>query len=200
MLDFSSVSFDKAIKTTPEKKIEIISKFPLMKLGDISGINILKGKSITQKQTGAGNVKVVAGGIDYAYLHNEYNREENTITISASGANAGYVNFWKEKIFASDCTTIKAKTDIETKFIFNYLKMIQDKIYLLAKGAAQPHVYPDDIKNIQIPQIDENIQRQIISECAKIDKEYNTSRMTIEEYRGKIAKVFERGGVVKKKD
>jgi type I restriction-modification system DNA methylase subunit len=194
MLDFSRVTFDKAFKTTAEKKVEIKSKYPLVKLGDVA--EVIKGKSITQKQTSAGNIKVVAGGVDYAYLHNEYNREENTITISASGANAGFVNFWREKIFASDCTTIRGKSEIETLFIYNYLQFIQNKIYSLAKGAAQPHVYPDDIKTLPIPLVEEKIQQQIIAECEKVDEEYNTSRMAIEEYRRKIALVFENLEVV----
>ena len=61
----------------------------------------------------------------------------------------------------------------------------------MQKGAGQPHVYPDDIKLLQIPNVDEKLQRQIVEECEKIDEEYNISRMSIEEYKKKIAKVFE---------
>ncbi|MBR5696047.1 MAG: N-6 DNA methylase [Paludibacteraceae bacterium] len=190
MLDFTRVSFDKQIKTTVDKKVEIVSKYPLVKLGDIA--EVLKGKSITSAQTKKGNVKVVAGGIDYAYLHNEANRPANTVTISASGANAGYVNFWREPIFASDCTTIRGKNDLHTLFLYNFLLSIQDQIYYLQKGSGQPHVYPDDLKLIQVPNIDEKLQRQIISECEKIDEEYNNSRKSIEECQKKIADVFDK--------
>ena len=34
------------------------------------------------------------------------NRPANVITVSGSGANAGFVNFWPIPIFASDCSTI----------------------------------------------------------------------------------------------
>ena len=125
MIDFSRVSFNKAIKLTPDKTIEISSKYPLVKLED-SGAAIVKGQSITSAQTKKGNIKVVAGGIDYAYLHNEANRPANTITISASGANAGFVNLWKEPIFASDCITVRGKNDWHTFFIYNFLLSIQD--------------------------------------------------------------------------
>jgi type I restriction-modification system DNA methylase subunit/restriction endonuclease S subunit len=188
LLDFSRVSFDKAFKTTSEKKIEIVSKYPIIKLVEFCGDqNIKKGKSITQKDTKKGNYKVVAGGIDFAYLHNEYNREENTITISASGANAGYVNFWQEKIFASDCTTIRGNSDLESKFLFNYLKIIQDEIYSLAKGQAQPHVYPEDIKTLPIPKIDSNLQKQIINECEKIDDKNKIAQITIDKFKKQIS-------------
>lgn len=194
MIDFSRTSFNKAIKLTADKKIEIVSKYPLVKLGDIA--DVLKGKSITSAQTKEGNIKVVAGGTDYAYLHNEANRPANTITISASGANAGFVNFWREPIFASDCTTVRGKNDLHTLFLYNFLLSIQNQIYYLQKGSAQPHVYPDDLKLIQIPDVDEDIQHQIVSECEKVDEEYNKSRMTVEEYKKKIAEVFERLDVI----
>lgn len=189
MLDFTKANFDKAIKTKADKKIIIKSKYPLVKLGSFA--EIAKGKSITKAETKEGKVKVVAGGVDYAYLHNVANREANTITISASGANAGYVNFWEEPIFASDCTTVRGRNDIETLFLYNFLQSIQDQIYYLQKGAAQPHVYPNDIADLQIPQIEETKMQQIVAECAKVDEEYKTSRMSIEDYRKKIAQVFE---------
>lgn len=195
MIDFSRVSFNKAIKLTPDKTIEISSKYPLVKLED-SGAAIVKGQSITSAQTKKGNIKVVAGGIDYAYLHNEANRPANTITISASGANAGFVNLWKEPIFASDCITVRGKNDWHTFFIYNFLLSIQDKIFTLQTGAGQPHVYRHDIALLKIPDIDEPLQQQIVAECEKVDEEYNTSRMSIEEYKKKIAQVFERLEVI----
>lgn len=189
MLDFTKADFDKAVKTKADKKIIIKSKYPLVKLGSFA--EIAKGKSITKAEAKEGNIKVVAGGVDYAYLHNVANREANTITISASGANAGFVNFWREPIFASDCTTVRGRNDIETQFLYNFLQSIQDQIYYLQKGSAQPHVYPDDIADLQIPQVEEDKMQQIVAECAKVDEEYNSSRMTIEEYRERIAQVFE---------
>lgn len=189
MLSFSKSTFDMQIKLSVDKKIEVMSKYPLVKLGDIA--DVLKGKSITSAQAKEGNIKVVAGGIDYAYLHNESNRPAYTITISASGANAGFVNFWEEPIFASDCTTVRGRDDLHTKFLFNFLFSIQNQIFSLQKGSAQPHVYPDDIKLIQVPDVDDKLQEQIVSECEKVDDEYNHSRVCIEENKRKILGLFE---------
>lgn len=41
---------------------------------------------------------------------------------------------------------------------------------------------------IPVPPLD--IQEKIIAECQKVDEEYNSTRMTIEEYRRKIEKLF----------
>lgn len=196
MLDFSRPYFNKSIRLKPEKKIVIESKYELVQLGKIA--DVLKGTSITQSETKPGQVKVVAGGIDFAYYHNVSNRDACTITISASGANAGFVNFWDEPIFASDCTTIRGKNEIHTRYIFAFLQAIQNQIFYLQKGAGQPHVYPDDIKTILIPNVDPKLQKKIVKECKKVDDEFNNSRMAIETYRQKITQVFESLDVIAK--
>lgn len=188
MLDFNRVKFDKALKLTADKKIEIKSRYPLVKLGEIA--EVIKGQSITAAQTKTGNIKVVAGGIDFAYFHNEANRKANTITISASGANAGFVNIWREPIFASDCTTVRGKDDVHTFFLYNFLISIQDQIFSLQKGTSQPHVYPSDIKLLQVPDIDTSIQQQIVAECEKVDEEYSTAQYAIEENKRNIEKLM----------
>ena len=189
MLDFSRTSFNKAIKLTPDKKIEIVSKYPLGKLGVMASVK--RGSTITAAERVDGNIKVVAGGTDFAYLHNVANREANIITVSASGANAGFVNYWREPIFASDCSTIQGTTEQETLFLYNYLKSIQDKIFWLQKGSAQPHVYASDLEQIPVPIVDDDeVKRKLVEACEKIEEEFKTSRMTIEAYQAKIANLF----------
>jgi len=107
---------------------------------------VKKGELITAKDAIAGQYKVIAAGVDHSYTHSEFNRAENTITISGSGANAGFINFWREPIFASDCITVRGKTDCETLLLLQYLRFIQPHILNQATGSAQPHVYPGDIK------------------------------------------------------
>lgn len=190
LIDFSHTAFDKALHTVASKTVEIKSKYDVVKLEEFP-TEILKGNALTKKQTTEGNYKVVAGGLDFAYTHGEYNREESTITVSASGANAGYVNFWKEKIFASDCTTIRANSTLETIYVYQYLKSIQNQIFSLARGAAQPHVYPDDMKSLPIPRPPLEIQRQIVAACEKAEEAYNKIRMDAQECRKKIEELFE---------
>lgn len=108
---------------------------------------IKKGTLITEKTANKdGKIKVVSAGVDFSYFHDRSNFAENTITISASGANAGLINFWREPIFACDCTTVRGKNLSETLFALEFLKSVQDHIFNQAKGSAQPHVYPKDIE------------------------------------------------------
>ena len=187
MLDFKRTDWDAAIRTAvrPQGSLTVQSKYPVVTLGAFPA-DIRKGKSITQKKAIEGPYKVVAGGVSYAYYHNEYNRPEGTITISASGANAGYVNQWDEKIFASDCTTVNVGDPVSASYVYNYLKSRQDEIFMLARGAAQPHVYPDDIKSLPIPRPSIEVQQAIVDECAVVDAEYESSRISIDEYKGRI--------------
>ncbi|TYB00473.1 restriction endonuclease subunit S [Lactobacillus sp. SL9-6] len=194
MLDFSQTSFNAQIKTTPDKKIEITSKYPLKKLGKIA--NVQKGSTITQAQTREGNVKVVAGGTDFAYTHDTSNRTKDIITISASGANAGFVNYWSEPIFASDTVTVQTDNKQETQYIYYFLESQQKLIFDLARGAAQPHVYQKDVSKIPIPQVPVDVQKNVIKSVEELDKEYETSRMKIEDYRKRIFEIFQRLGVL----
>ncbi|EAI0755435.1 restriction endonuclease subunit S, partial [Campylobacter coli] len=203
MIDFEKVEFNKAISLNPSNSTQsemsnpfANSKYELVRLVEIENIKIQKGQNITQKLAKIGNIKVVAGGKDYAYFHNDFNRNENTITISASGANAGYVNFWKEKIFASDCTTINLPNLKVIQFIYYVLKCNQKYIMSLARGAAQPHVYPKDIENIKIPLPPLEIQKQIVAECEKVEEQYNTIRMSVEEYQNLIKTILQKCGII----
>lgn len=138
--------------------------------------DVSKGSLITEKDTKDGNIKVVAGGIDYSYKHSEYNREKNIITISASGANAGFVNFWRERVFASDCTTVRGQNDIDTFIVYNYLQSIQKFIYRQARGSAQPHVYPNDIKQIYFICIPSKIKNKISKLFAELNDKISVNQ------------------------
>lgn len=127
-------------------KREIPQGWGSKKIGEYA--EVLKGDLITAKDAKDGSIKVVAAGIDFSYNHSESNRAKNTITISGSGANAGFINFWREPIFASDCITVRGATDTETLLLLYHLRFIQNHILSQATGSAQPHVYPSDIRGL----------------------------------------------------
>ena len=119
--------------------------------------NISKGKALSSSGLGEGNIPVIAGGQTSPYTHSHFTHE-NAITVSASGAYAGYVSYHPYKIWASDCNVILEKeghTDIH--YLLHYLQFIQQKIYSLQTGGAQPHIYSKDlaILDINIPSLEE---------------------------------------------
>jgi type I restriction enzyme S subunit len=115
---------------------------------------VSKGSTITRNSATHGEVPVIGGGLGPTYYHDKSNRKGPVITVSASGANAGYVNKWEWDIWASDCTTIQLKDETECLFPYLYYSMLSVQDFInknLRQGAAQPHVYPKDIAEIKIP-------------------------------------------------
>ena len=70
------------------------------------------------------------------------------LTISASGANAGYLQYNSNDIWAADCSYYQDNATIW--FVYNTLKYLQSVISNLQCGAAQPHVYPKNINSLCI--------------------------------------------------
>lgn len=113
-------------------------------------VEIKKGQLITEKGAMNGPVPVVAGGKKPAYWHSRANRVGKVITISASGAYAGYVAFYECPIFASDCSTISEGQDYSIEFIYYLLKLRQGEIYRAQTGGAQPHIHPSDLQPLVV--------------------------------------------------
>lgn len=143
-------------------------KYDSFRLGSIT--NICKGTALTSKEIIPGNIPVIAGGKSSPYSHNEANFDGNVITVSASGAYAGYVWYHQNPIFATDCSVISSKDEslVLTSYIAEVLKSIQSIIYRLQVGAAQPHVYPSDLMNIYIPSIPISQQKTIVNKAQSI--------------------------------
>ncbi|MDP6594565.1 MAG: restriction endonuclease subunit S [Candidatus Poribacteria bacterium] len=109
---------------------------------------VRKGKNITQESAVEGNIPVVAGGMEPSYYHNTSNVSGPVITISASGANAGFVNIYYEDIWASDCSYINKESTIYFYFLYLTLKSRQKEIFNFQTGSAQPHVYPRHLEKL----------------------------------------------------
>jgi type I restriction enzyme M protein len=179
MLDFSRGSFEKQINLAIKGGVKVVSKWPISPLSSLAEIQ--KGTSITQKKAKPGAFKVVAGGMTHAYTHSAFNRLANTITVSASGASAGFVAFWKEPIFASDCTTVRGPDDERTEYLYYVLKSRQSEIQAGSSGAAQPHVYPKDLEVIQVAKPDAATLKLIVAECRSVENDADSALASIEQ-------------------
>ena len=161
-----------------EQSNKVKSKFVEM-FGDVSDNNLLsdycaieKGSNITRDEVVKGKIPVIAGGISPSCYHNESNREADIITVSASGANAGYLNYWSIPIFASDCNTIQSLDNkkLLNIYLYYYLLKKQDYIYSLQRGSGQPHVYGKDLEKIKITIPPIELQNQFADYAKTCDK------------------------------
>ncbi|EMV32854.1 type I restriction modification DNA specificity domain protein [Escherichia coli BCE002_MS12] len=135
--------------------------------------NIVKGKALSASELVSGHYPVIAGGKSSPYSHFNYTHE-NVVTVSASGAYAGYVSYHKCKIWASDCSVISAKEGNLIQYFYQLLLSMQDKIYSLQSGGAQPHIYPKDLDSISILVPDVNEQQKIAAVLSAADAEITT--------------------------
>ena len=137
-------------------------------LGEI--VEFRRGKTITKAQVKEGNVPVVAGGLEPAYYHNEANTKAPVITVSGSGANAGFSRMYHEDVFASDCSFADIQGTKSISFVYCFLKANKYQLDALQKGSAQPHVYAKDINAMDILI---SPSEMITHFCAKTDVLFN---------------------------
>jgi len=153
-------------------------EWKVKKLGEVAEIK--KGQLITDRTRINGSIPVIAGGKALAYYHNKANRRGKTITVSGSGVNAGYVAFHTKPIFASDCSTIEESKNYSIEFIYFLLQSLQEKIYKMQTGGAQPHIHPSDLNPIivAVPKPEEqtaiaNILFDMDAEIEKLEQKRN---------------------------
>lgn len=109
-----------------------------------------KGKNITRDEAIEGQYPVVAGGLEPSCYHIEYNTEMPVVTISASGANAGFTKLYHSKVWAADCSFIDKTIFNEIYFSYVCLKVNQSLLMSKQQGTGQPHIYPEHIVTIPI--------------------------------------------------
>lgn len=110
-----------------------------------------RGKALLKSDVIAGDIPVVAGGLHPAAYHNQSNTMAPVITISSSGANAGYIQLWGEEVWSSDSSYIDESITNDIYFWYLLLKNSQKQIFDSQTGSAQPHIYPKHIGNLLVP-------------------------------------------------
>lgn len=212
MLDFSRTKFDKAIRTSAVKRLEIKSKYPIVQLGKL--VNILNGyafKSTSFINSGIRVIRIsnVQRGeiidkqpVFYPNDSNEiekYLLREDDILMSLTGE-VGRVGLLPKDLLPAAlnqrvaCLREIDSTIVSHKYLFHFLntdKFCGDCNIFANDGLGRNNLSTEWLKLYPLPLPPMDIQKQIVAECQKIDEEYNRSRMSIEDYRKKIAQVFE---------
>ena len=129
--------------------------------GTLADIAVFRrGKTISKDQVKAGIIPVVAGGLEPAYYHDTPNTNAPVVTVSGSGANAGFTRMYHTKVWASDCSYIDAAVTKDTAWVYCFLKGNKASIDAMQKGAAQPHVYAKDINAMKALFPDDKLMEQ----------------------------------------
>ena len=123
------------------------------KLWEVANIDLGTQLNKTEMLTD-GLYPVYNGGINPSGFYNDYNTAENSIAISQGGASAGYVNYVSTKFWAgAHCFVVKPIEDniINNRFLYFYLKNIQEKIQEAKHGAGIPGLNGNKLKSLPSP-------------------------------------------------
>lgn len=148
------------------------------------------GKQLSKSKFIEGPYPVIGGGLTPVGLHNDFNRDENTILCSSSGT-AGYISKYSTKIWASDCFSIKVKDKniLNADFLYYYLKSIQEEIYKLRTGTAQPHIYIKNIETLKIPVISLSEQFEVVKKIENMKLEISKKEEEIKQLNNSISNI-----------
>ena len=117
------------------------------KLGELCQFK--RGKNLLSKNAILGGVPVVAGGLEPSCYHNVSNTKSPVVTISGSGANAGFMRMYHQEVWASDCSYIDSSCR-NLLFVYFFLANNRKLLKHAQTGAVQPHVKPSDIHDFDI--------------------------------------------------
>lgn len=216
LVNFSMPVFKKTINTSSVKRTEFKSKYPLKPLSKIALVNagnsapqnpdyFTDGKFPFFRVSDVAKSHLSTNLIDSAdYLNENGIRNMNlfikgTILFPKSGASTyldhraimgvdGYV------VSHLAAITVLPDAQILNRYLYEVLTLVKAKE--IKPDSGYPSLNTSDIGSIKIPIPPMTLQRKIIKECDSIDMEYNTSRMSIDEYMNKKAELFNRLEVI----
>ena len=134
-------------------------------IGDIclisTGVGITKKMSIS-----SGKYPIISGGLYPMGYYNEFNRNENTVTVARAGS-AGLVNFLTQKFYLNDkCFSLIPNEMnnhlINPKFLFYYLKSNEGRIVGLRSSGSVPTINSQKLKRFVIPVPPLEVQNEIV--------------------------------------
>ncbi|ELD1509654.1 N-6 DNA methylase [Campylobacter coli] len=201
MIDFEKVEFNKAISLNPSNLMQnemsnpfVNSKYELVEFGQLTK-SLGKGRRPASFADSNGKYPFIKSSRILEKC-NEYDFDIEALIIGDGGsANIHYIN---GKFSSSDHTYIfiNNKKNIILKFIYY---VINSNLHILEvgfKGIALKNIAKSFIQSLKIPLPPLEIQKQIVAECEKIEEQYNTIRMSVEEYQNLIKTILQKCGII----
>lgn len=204
LIDFKGAEFSNALNLglATTNNINIASpfensKFELVRLGDYIQEQPKSKIQVNQAKENTNGAYPFFTSGENVYKYDEFLIDNKNIFLS-TGGNAR-VKFYNGKCaYSTDTYVICAKNDeILTYYIFilleNKTSFINDFYF---KGMGLKHLQKNDFKNIKIPLPPLKIQKEIVEKCEEIEKQYQSIRMSIDEYQKLIKAVLVKSGII----
>ena len=212
MIDFSSVEFNKEIKTAILDSIKIEWKWKLATVGAIvstiesgsrpqGGVGTLKSGALS---LGGEHIDNYSGCLNLSspkYVSVEFFEnaskgkiQKHDILLCKDGALTGKIAFVKNELDNKDAMCnehifiLRCNNEILQKYVFEFLYSSYGQSLLKASitGSAQGGLNLTNLEKIQIPLPSTEIQQQIVSECEDIDTECKNANNIIEKTQQEI--------------
>lgn len=181
MMDFSRVDFNKALSLTPTKKIEIESKYPILKIDEFAEViagQSPKGEYYNEDKIG---LPFYQGKKDFGeiYLKNPLIWTSNTTKESIKDdllmsvrAPVGDVNLnpFEKICIGRGLAAIRTSDTNTQKYLFEFIN-INKFLFQGNTGTTFDSITTGDLRNFKIPFPPLDIQKQIVKECEIIDSE-----------------------------
>ncbi|PAF54650.1 restriction endonuclease subunit S [Mycoplasmopsis agassizii] len=165
-----------------------IHKIVSGRLKDVAGIFVGKNITIEKIKSEKNKYKVMGGGSKPSGYYYDYNFE-NGIVLAKTGS-AGNLNFLSERFWAtSNSFVILTKLDrLLNKYLFYYLKSIEDNIISSATTTAIPTITKKKVDNISVSFPTLETQNKIVE---KLDRIINNTDKLIKNQQEQIEKFIE---------
>ena len=208
MIDFKRTEFDMGMSMIKPQEVVIKSKYPLPILDEILHIKIggtpsRKESSYFQGDNLWVSVSEMNGGVisDTKEKITEKAIKESNVKLIPKGTTliSFKLSIGKTAIAGADLYTNEAiaglipkdKDKLLDKYIYYFFSSGGLNHSSVGNKAFGKSLNSNFLKNeVRIPFPPLGVQQQIVDECAKVDAEYETSRMAIEDYRKRISKIF----------
>ncbi|MEH0363309.1 restriction endonuclease subunit S [Campylobacter jejuni] len=202
MMDFEKVEFNKAISLNPSNSMQSEEtnpfancKYELVKLGTIC--KIYQPKTITAKEIQENGDYKVYGANGVIGFYNKYNHKDSEVAMTCRGATCGTINYTEPLSWVTGNAMIitPLKNNLILKKFLVYILPLSN-VKNIITGSAQPQITKNNLTTLKIPLPPLEIQKQIVAECEKVEEQYNTIRMSVEEYQKLIKAMLQKCGII----
>ncbi|OZA97301.1 MAG: hypothetical protein B7X52_03140 [Thiotrichales bacterium 34-46-19] len=207
MLDFSRVEFNKAISLNTSKKVEIESKWDVVKLS--AYITIIGGGTpkTDVAQYWDGDTPWLSVGdfnddnrfvyqaeksITKLGLENSSTKvlEVGDLIISARGTVGALAQIGVPMAFNQSCYGLKVKEGLDSGYLYYILSKEVQQLKNNAYGSKFDAITTKTFESIKIPLPPLPIQQQIVDECQAVDNEVNAAKATISTAKADIEQIM----------
>ena len=151
------------------------------------------GTQLDTKNIIKGRYPVYGGGKKIVGYHNNFNRYGNDTIVCGTGIYCGYVQYNNNNFWASQCFTIKSKSDtLKNKFFFYFIKNNLENIFMKSKkGGAQPYIRATQFLDTQIVIPSKEKQDIIVEYLDNIEKVKHSNNEQIEKIKELMKSILE---------